>query len=90
VEQVAEQQGANIMKRITVTVSEDTAEALLKLAKLCSEADTFRDGATTHGKLTPAKLLSMLAEDAGMVITRPGCWEASNMHQVLTSHGYPV
>jgi len=42
----------------------------------------------THGPLTVAGLLAMLAEDVGMVETRPGCWEASNMAQVLTSHGY--
>lgn len=78
------------MKRITITVSEGTAEALAELAKECSAADKSRDGATSHGSLTPAKLLAMLAEDAGMVVTRPGCWEASNMHQVLTSHGYEV
>lgn len=76
------------MKRITITVSKDTADALVALAKVCCEADTFRNGATTHGPLTPAKLLAMLAEDAGMVITRPGCWEASNLEQVLVSHGY--
>ncbi len=76
------------MKRITITISESTAEALSKLAKVCSEADKARNGFTSHGTLTPASLLAMLAEDAGMVITRPGCWEASNMHQVLVSHGY--
>lgn len=78
------------MKRITITISEDTAKALAELAKECSYADKSRNGATTHGPLTPAQLLTMLAEDAGMVITRPGCWEASNMHQVLVSHGYCV
>lgn len=76
------------MKRITITVSQATAEALDELAKACSEADKARNGVTSHDPLTPAKLLAMLAEDAGMVITRPGCWEASNMHQVLESHGY--
>lgn len=76
----------NTMKRITITISEDTAEALTKLAAYCS--DEANNGATTHGPLTPSKLLAMLAEDAGMVITRPGCWEAANMDQVLSSHGY--
>lgn len=69
------------MKRITITISKTTAEALADLATKCTEADVERNGATTHGPLTPAKLLAMLAEDAGMVITRPGCWEASNLHQ---------
>lgn len=78
------------MKRITITVSEPTAEAIHKLAKACSIINKARNGFTTHGPLTLSGLLAMLAEDAGMVITRPGCWEASNMHQVLASHGYEV
>ena len=78
------------MKRITITISEDTAEALTKLAAYCSDEDKARNGATTHGSLTPSKLLAMLAEDAGMVITRPGCWEAANLDQVLVSHGYSL
>lgn len=78
------------MKRITITISEATAAALADLAMKCTEADVERKGATTHGPLTPASLLAMLAEDAGMVITRPGCWEASNMRQALVSHGYDV
>lgn len=44
--------------------------------------------ACTHGPLTVSGLFAMLAEDVGMVETRPGCWEASNMAQVLASHGY--
>lgn len=44
--------------------------------------------ACTHGPLTVTGALAMLAEDLGMVETRPGCWEASNMAQVLASHGY--
>lgn len=76
------------MKRITITVSKATAEALTKLAAECSEKDKARNGATSHGSLTPSTLLTMLAEDAGMLITRPGCWEAANMSDVLASHGY--
>lgn len=78
------------MKRITITISELTAQGIAGLVKACNVANMERDGATTHGPLTPASLLEMLAEDAGMVITRPGCWEASNLHQVLVSHGYDV
>lgn len=44
--------------------------------------------ACTHGPLTVSGALAMLAEDLGMVESRPGCWEASNMAQVLASHGY--
>jgi hypothetical protein len=32
----------------------------------------------------------MLAEDCGMVLTRPGSWEGTNMGQVRTSHGYEI
>lgn len=78
------------MKRITITISDETAAALADLASMCTDADEARSGATTHGALTKNRLLSMLAEDAGLVMTRPGCWEASNMHQVLVSHGYAV
>lgn len=78
------------MRRITIEVSDDTFAALGELASACSEADKFRQGFTSHGKLTPSKLLAMLAEDAGMVITRPGSWEGTNMTQVFSSHGYEV
>jgi hypothetical protein len=36
------------------------------------------------------KLAAMLLEDAGMVISRPGSWEGSNMTDVLRSHGYRI
>lgn len=78
------------MKRITIEVSDGTFAALRQLSSACSEADKLRQGFTSHGKLTPAKLLAMLAEDAGMVITRPGSWEGANMAQVFASHGYDV
>lgn len=44
--------------------------------------------ACTHGLLTVAGALEMLAEDLGMVESRPGSWEGSNMAEVLSSHGY--
>ncbi|MCW0399332.1 hypothetical protein NB700_001888 [Xanthomonas sacchari] len=44
--------------------------------------------ACTHGLLTVAGMLEMLAQDAGMVESRPGSWEGSNMAQVFASHGY--
>ena len=31
---------------------------------------------------------SDLGARVAMVERRPGCWEASNMHTVLSSHGY--
>lgn len=78
------------MKRTTIEVSEATAALLAELANRCTEIDRERDGATTHGKLTIAGLVAMLAEDAAMVVSRPGSWEGSNMHSVLTSHGYEI
>ncbi|MFA7238876.1 MAG: hypothetical protein WC091_02095 [Sulfuricellaceae bacterium] len=82
------------MKRITITISESTAQTIAELVKACNLANKVpegsRNGFTSHGTLTPARLLTMLAEDVGMVITRPGSWEASNMHQVLVSHGYDI
>lgn len=44
--------------------------------------------ACTHGLLTVAGALEMLAQDLGYVETRPGSWEGSNLAQVLASHGY--
>ena len=78
------------MKTITIEIPDDLADQLEKLAKLCTDADQARDGATTHGPLTVPALLAMLAEDAGMVLTRPGAWEGSNMGTVFSSHGYQL
>ncbi len=78
------------MKRIWIDVSDETAATLARLMKACNESHDARDGFTTHGKLSPERLLAMLVEDAAMVITRPGSWEGSNMAQVLMSHGYDV
>jgi hypothetical protein len=78
------------MKRITIQVSEATAESLRELAKRCTAANGCSGGFTSHGPLTVSSLLAMLAEDAGMVITRPGSWEGANMAQVFSSHGYEV
>jgi hypothetical protein len=66
------------MKKITVTVSETEAANLAVLVRRCNELDKPQDSATTYGQLTVAGLLAMLAEDAAKVISRPGCWEASN------------
>lgn len=77
-------------KRFTVRVSDSTAEQLKELARLCTEADRNRNGATSHGALTVPSLLAMLAQDASMILTRPGSWEGSNMAQVFSSHGYEV
>lgn len=78
------------MKRITIQVSDDIADCLASLAMACTRQNKRREGATTHGPLDVKALMTMLAEDAAMVITRPGSWEGSNMAQVFSSHGYEV
>jgi hypothetical protein len=76
---------------ITIEVSDADLANLHELVQRCAEADTERDGATSHGALAdPAQLLAMLAEDAAMVIRRPGAWEGAGMAQLLASHGYEV
>lgn len=78
------------MKRIVIQVSEEAIANLRTLAVLCTDEHRRQKGFTSHGALTISKLLAMLAEDAAMVISRPGSWEGSNMAQVLQSHGYEV
>ena len=48
------------MKRITIKVSDGTFAALRELASACSEVDKFRQGFTSHGKLTPASVKAEL------------------------------
>ncbi len=76
------------MPRIQIDISAETARSIAELAERCTTADQERAGATTHGPLTAKSLLEMLAEDAALVITRPGSWEGANMATVLESHGY--
>lgn len=78
------------MKRITIQVSDGAAVSLEELAARCTEEHQRRDGFTSHGALSVSALMEMLAEDAAMVISRPGSWEGSNMAQVFSSHGYLV
>ena len=77
-------------RRITVEIPAETAALLDELIARCNESYRHREGANTHGELTPATLLAMLAEDAALAIRRPGSWEGANMAQVLISHGYDV
>jgi hypothetical protein len=76
------------MPRIAIEISDDDAASLAELAEQCTAAHQERDGATTHGKLDVPALLAMLAQDAAMVIARPGSWEGSKMADLLSSHGY--
>ncbi len=77
-------------RRISIEISDMTAANLRELATRCTQSNKLREEFTSHGDLTPSKLLAMLAEDAGMVISRPGSWEGANLAQVLLSHGYEV
>jgi hypothetical protein len=76
------------MPMITVEVTENTAANLAKLVKRCNEVERARNGSTSHGELTIPDLLAMMAEDAAYIIKRPGCWEATNMRDVINAHGY--
>lgn len=78
------------MKRITISVSEAMFVSLSELASACVKSNRISPDSNTHGDLTVNSLVRMLSEDAAMVISRPGCWEASNIAQVLNSHGYRV
>lgn len=80
----------NIRQAFTIQVSNEIAIALHELAARCADANQRNDGCTSHGALSVSAMLSMLAEDAAMVITRPGSWEGSNMVQVFSSLGYEV
>jgi 3-phosphoglycerate kinase len=79
------------MKKITVTVSENVAADLAKLAQRCSRV-ARKQGAmgTDCGEVTVAQLLAILAEDAAMVIWRPGSWEGAGMARQLAGHGYDL
>ncbi len=76
------------MPAVVIDMAEDTIALLTGLARVCTQADQAREGATTHGPLTVPALVAMLAEDAAMIISRPGSWEGANMATVLSSHGY--
>lgn len=70
---------------ITVEISDDDAMYINRVIDLANMSD-----ANTHGTLSLEQLTKMLLEDVAMVVRRPGCWEATNMAQVLTSHGYEI
>jgi hypothetical protein len=78
------------MPSIQIDVSEETVQLIVEPAKRCTDADRERSGATSHGPLAVESLLTMLAEDAAMTISRPGSWEGANMTIVLKSHGYQL
>jgi hypothetical protein len=69
--------------KIVVEISDQDADDISRLIELANNSEF-----NTHGKLSFEALARMLLEDAALVTRRPGCWEASNMAQVLASHGY--
>ncbi|MHB1239855.1 MAG: hypothetical protein ACYC18_05070 [Gammaproteobacteria bacterium] len=75
-------------QHITISIDDRTVAALDELVGWCNEANRAASGCTSHGALTRSRLLAMLAEDAGQVVTRPGSWEGAGMRTLLNSHGY--
>ncbi|BBU33402.1 hypothetical protein BTHE68_71360 (plasmid) [Burkholderia sp. THE68] len=78
------------MVNVDLKLSEEVYRALVMIADACSLAHQRRKTTTTHGPLDVAALLTMLAEDAAFLHSRPGGWEAANMAILLASHGYEV
>ncbi|WP_437559338.1 hypothetical protein [Acidithiobacillus sulfuriphilus] len=78
-----------MVKRIQIEIDDQTAADLADLVQRIN-ANAGPEPFNSHGHLTVKKLAAMLLEDAGMVISRPGSWEGSNMADVLRSHGYGV
>jgi hypothetical protein len=78
------------MAAITIEIADDVAGHLADLVDLCNAANRERGGVTSHGELTVSKLMTMLAEDAAMVVSRPGSWEGSGMAEILEKHGYRI
>lgn len=70
-------------KSYTVTVDDDVAEVF---ERVCAQMQG--PGLNAGETMTPDKLLSWLIDDVRYLETRPGCWEAGNMTQVLVSHGF--
>jgi hypothetical protein len=75
-------------RQYTIEVSKVLGAQLSGLATHCTAVHKEPDGATAHGALTVERLLEMLAEGCGMVISRPGSWDGSGITNLLASHGY--
>jgi hypothetical protein len=71
--------------KITVEISDDDAMYINRVIDMANMSN-----ANTHGAMDTKKLVEMLLEDVAMTVRRPGCWEATNMAQVLSSHGYEI
>ncbi len=77
------------MPRITIEISASSALEIQSLVDSMNQQDNLERG-TSHGEMTMKKLITLLAEDAALVESRPGSWEGANMAAVLQSHGYRV
>lgn len=76
---------------VDVAVPPDVLHALEELAARCNQCTAIGEGFASHGTaFTPAKLLAMLAEDAGKIVSDPESWQSANLRHVLASHGYWV
>lgn len=76
---------------IQIEVSEEMLVALTELAARCNHCGAIGDGFASHGAaFTPAKILTMLAEDAAKIVSDPESWQSANLRHVLASHGYMV
>lgn len=62
----------------------DKQFALIEEFMDANQTDEFN----SHGSLDLFVLVEMLLQDVAMTVSRPGSWEAANMRDVLTSHGY--
>lgn len=67
---------------VNLEIDASTVQTLKKVIDLTAS------DSNTHGELSIPLLIHMLLEDVCLVLKRPGCWEAANMHSVLASHGY--
>lgn len=63
--------------KVEVTLDEATLRAISYLKCPC-----------TGRQLEPSEVIQTLADDLGMTNSRAGCWEASNMQQVIEGHGW--
>lgn len=68
--------------QISIGMSAEDAAAIGDLLTDAGEGD--------HGRLDLATLATLLLEDVALLLDRPGSWEGSNMHTLLSAHGYDV
>lgn len=67
--------------KIEIEVADENAELIKRFASKLSHV-IYED------PLTVESLVALFLEDIALVVRRPGCWEAVNAQEMLTSHGY--